>query len=145
VTSPGTTTREAERRQLTLPFCDLVCSTELAAQLDPEDLRAVMGAYRAACAVVLAVRRPSRQVPRRRGVSLLRVACSTRGRRRACRAAALQLVEVVGRLAPRAEVRLQARVGVATGHVVVGDEDASDSDSVSGETPNLGGPSTDAG
>jgi class 3 adenylate cyclase len=35
----------AERRQLTVMFCDLVGSTELSARLDPEDLRAVIGAY----------------------------------------------------------------------------------------------------
>src|SRR6516225_6213275 len=36
---------EAERRQLTVMFCDLVGSTALSARLDPEDLRAVIGAY----------------------------------------------------------------------------------------------------
>src|ERR1700751_1716630 len=35
----------AERRQLTVMFCDLVGSTALSARLDPEDLRAVIGAY----------------------------------------------------------------------------------------------------
>jgi class 3 adenylate cyclase len=43
----------AERRQLTVMFCDLVGSTALSARLDPEDLRAVIGAYhRSAAAVV---------------------------------------------------------------------------------------------
>jgi len=54
--------------------------------------------------------------------------------------AGLQLVEDVARLQNRAGVRLQARVGVATGHVVVGDlisEGASEKDAVSGQTPNL--------
>ena len=37
-------TIDAERRQLTVMFCDLVGSTELSARLDPEDLRAVIGA-----------------------------------------------------------------------------------------------------
>ena len=41
---------EAERRQLTLMFCDLVGSTELSARLDPEDLREVIGAYHRAVA-----------------------------------------------------------------------------------------------
>src|SRR6516162_8462472 len=36
---------EAERRQLTVMFCDLVGSTPLSARLDPEDLRAIIGAY----------------------------------------------------------------------------------------------------
>ena len=44
---------EAERRQLTVLFCDLVGSTELSARLDPEDLRDVMRAYQAACAEVV--------------------------------------------------------------------------------------------
>jgi class 3 adenylate cyclase len=40
-------TAEAERRQLTVLFCDLVDSTVLASQLDPEDLREVVRAYQA--------------------------------------------------------------------------------------------------
>ena len=41
---------EAERRQLTVMFCDLVGSTALSARLDPEDLREVIGAYHRCCA-----------------------------------------------------------------------------------------------
>src|SRR4029453_6060105 len=44
----------AERRQLTVLFCDLVDSTVLARQLDPEDLRAVVRAYQDTCAKVIA-------------------------------------------------------------------------------------------
>src|SRR5437660_8689001 len=40
---------EAERRQLTVMFCDLVGSTALASRLDPEDLREVISAYQASC------------------------------------------------------------------------------------------------
>src|SRR5262245_13461737 len=47
-------TPEAERRQLTVLFCDLVDSTVLASQLDPEDLREVVRAYQEACAKVIA-------------------------------------------------------------------------------------------
>src|SRR4029450_11443497 len=49
--SPRTTPRplEAERRQLTVLFCDLTDSTRLAGQLDPEDLREVVLAYQATC------------------------------------------------------------------------------------------------
>jgi class 3 adenylate cyclase len=43
----------AERRQLTVMFCDLVDSTVLSSQLDPEDLREVVRAYQAACAEVI--------------------------------------------------------------------------------------------
>jgi class 3 adenylate cyclase len=42
-----------ERRQLTVMFCDLVGSTELSARLDPEDLRAVIGAYHRSCAALI--------------------------------------------------------------------------------------------
>src|SRR5262249_19982824 len=45
---------DAERRQLTVLFCDLVDSTSLASQLDPEELRDVVRAYQAACAKVVA-------------------------------------------------------------------------------------------
>jgi hypothetical protein len=41
---------DAERRQLTVMFCDLVGSTALSARLDPEDLREVIGAYHRCCA-----------------------------------------------------------------------------------------------
>jgi len=46
-------TPDAERRQLTVLFCDLVDSTVLSSRLDPEDLRAVVRAYQATCAEVI--------------------------------------------------------------------------------------------
>src|SRR5262249_18809840 len=45
---------DAERRQLTVLFCDLVDSTVLSGQLDPEDLREVVRAYQDTCAKVIA-------------------------------------------------------------------------------------------
>jgi class 3 adenylate cyclase len=51
--SPAPVMPEAERRQLTVLFCDLVDSTALAIQLDPEDLREVVRAYQATCAAVI--------------------------------------------------------------------------------------------
>jgi class 3 adenylate cyclase len=45
--------RDAERRQLTVLFCDLVGSTELATRLDPEDLREVIAAYHRGLAEVI--------------------------------------------------------------------------------------------
>ena len=50
----GIGTSSAERRQLTVMFCDLVGSTALASRLDPEDMREVLGAYHAAVAEVVA-------------------------------------------------------------------------------------------
>jgi class 3 adenylate cyclase len=132
---------EAERRQLTVLFCDLVGSTELSARLDPEDLRDVMGAYQAACADVVC--RLEGHVARFLGDGVLayfgRPLAHEDDAERAVRAG-LRLVRDVARLEPRAGVRLQARVGVATGHVVVGElsgESIADKDAVSGETPNL--------
>src|SRR5882724_598287 len=46
-------TTDAERRQLTVLFCDLVDSTRLTSQLDPEDYREVLRAYQATCAAVI--------------------------------------------------------------------------------------------
>jgi Adenylate and Guanylate cyclase catalytic domain len=54
VPSHEPSTPGAERRQLTVLFCDLVDSTTLASQLDPEDLREVVRAYQEACAKVIA-------------------------------------------------------------------------------------------
>jgi class 3 adenylate cyclase len=44
---------DAERRQLSVMFCDLVGSTKLSTRLDPEDLRAVIGAYHRCCTEVI--------------------------------------------------------------------------------------------
>src|SRR5262249_40550366 len=52
--APSTPPPDAERRQLTVLFCDLVDSTVLASQLDPEDLHAVVRAYQETCAKVIA-------------------------------------------------------------------------------------------
>ena len=45
--------REPEVRQITVVFCDLVGSTELSERLDPEDLRALIDAYRKACGAAI--------------------------------------------------------------------------------------------
>ena len=63
---------EAERRQLTVMFCDLTDSTPLAEQLDPEDLRDVVRAYQQTCAeVIQRFERPYRAVFRRWAPGLL--------------------------------------------------------------------------
>ena len=132
---------EAERRQLTVMFIDLVGSTELSARLDPEDMREVIGAYQMACAE--AVDRWGGHVANYIGDGVLAYfgwpQAHEDDAERAVRAG-LQLVQEIARLEPRAEIRLQARVGVATGHVVVGDlisEGVSPRDVVSGASPNL--------
>jgi class 3 adenylate cyclase/tetratricopeptide (TPR) repeat protein len=131
----------AERRQLTVLFCDLVGSTELAARLDPEDLHQVMSAYHHCVAAV--VERFEGHVAKYMGDGVLAYFGWPRAHEddaeRAVRAG-LELAATVARLAPRAGAVLQVRVGVATGLVVVGDlagEGAAREEAVVGETPNL--------
>jgi class 3 adenylate cyclase/predicted ATPase len=133
--------RDAERRQLTVLFCDLVGSTALAARLDPEDLRTVMRGYQAACADVIG--HFDGHIAKFLGDGVLVYfgwpTAHEDDAERAVRAG-LQLVETIARLQPHADVRLQARIGIATGPAVVGDligEGASREETVVGETPNL--------
>ena len=131
---------DAERRQLTVMFCDLVGSTELSARFDPEDLREVIAAYHRVVADV--VRSFDGFVAKYMGDGVLIYLGYPRAHEddaeRAVRAG-LDVVEAVGRLDVRS-TKLQARVGIATGLVVVGDligEGSAQEQSVVGETPNL--------
>jgi class 3 adenylate cyclase len=140
-TSPDAPARvDAERRQLTVMFCDLVGSTELSARLDPEDLREVIAAYHRAVAEIVAGF--DGFVAKYMGDGVLAYFGYPRAHEddaeRAVRAG-LAVVEAVGRLDVKS-VELQARVGIATGLVVVGDligEGSAQEQSVVGETPNL--------
>jgi class 3 adenylate cyclase len=131
----------AERRQLTVMFCDLVGSTALSARLDPEDLRAVIGAYHRSCAAV--IERAGGFVAKYMGDGVLAYFGYPRADEHVAERAVrvgLALVEAVAALDTAAGERLQARVGIATGLVVVGDligEGAAQEQAVVGETPNL--------
>jgi class 3 adenylate cyclase/DNA-binding CsgD family transcriptional regulator len=132
---------KAERRQLTVMFVDLVGSTVLAARLDPEDLREVIGAYYRCVAEI--VGRFGGHVAKLMGDGVLGYFGWPRAHEdaaeRAVRAG-LGIVEAVPRLATPAGEPLAARVGIATGLVVVGDlagEGAGQEEAVVGETPNL--------
>jgi class 3 adenylate cyclase/predicted ATPase len=132
---------QPERRQLSVLFCDLVGSTELAARLDPEDLGDVMRDYQAACTDVIGWF--DGYVAKFLGDGALVYFGWPRAHEddaeRAVRAG-LALVEAVVQLERDQEIRLQARVGIATGQVVVGDlvgEGAVRDEAVVGETPNL--------
>jgi class 3 adenylate cyclase len=133
--------REPERRQLTVMFVDLVGSTELAARLDPEELREVIRGYHEE--VAAAVERFEGHVAKYHGDGVVVYFGWPRAHEddaeRAVRAG-LDLVARLGRLRPGGEVVLPARVGVATGLAVVGDligEGAAREESVVGETPAL--------
>jgi len=134
------TLADAERRQLTVMFCDLVGSTELSSRLDPEDLREVIGAYHRAVADV--VRSLDGFVAKYMGDGVLIYFGYPRAHEddaeRAVRAG-LGVIDAVGRLDVKS-VELRSRVGIATGLVVVGDligEGSAQEQSVVGETPNL--------
>jgi len=132
---------DAERRQLTIMFCDLVGSSELAVRLDPEDLRRVIGAYHNCIKEIIA--RYQGIIARYMGDGVLAyfgypqaheddVEQATR--------AGLTLVEAVARLQSDIGTELHVRVGIATGTVIVGDligEGAAQEQAVIGETPNL--------
>ena len=135
-----TAASEAERRQLTVMFCDLVGSTELSARLDPEDLREVITAYHRAVAEIVA--EFDGCVAKYMGDGVLVYfgypLAHEDDAEHAVRAG-LGVIETVGRLDVKS-LMLQARVGIATGLVVVGDligEGSAQEQSVVGETPNL--------
>ena len=135
------TTSEAERRQLTVVFCDLVGSTELAGRLDPEDMRDVVRAYQNAVAGEIA--RFEGHVAKFLGDGVLAYFGWPRAHEdeaeRAVRAG-LAIVEAVGRLEALGGSALSCRVGIATGLVIVGElvgEGAAREEAVVGETPNL--------
>ncbi|HME21712.1 MAG TPA: AAA family ATPase [Acetobacteraceae bacterium] len=130
----------AERRQLTVMFCDLVGSTALSAQLDPEDLREVYATYHRTVADT--VGGFDGFVAKYMGDGVLVYFGYPRAHEddaeRAVRAG-LGLIDAVGRLDVKS-VKLHSRVGIATGLVVVGDligEGSAQEQSVVGETPNL--------
>jgi predicted ATPase/class 3 adenylate cyclase len=132
---------EAERRQLTVMFVDLVGSTEISAALDPEDMREVITAYQNCCAEV--VGRFEGQVAKFMGDGVLVYFGYPQAHEddaeRAVRAG-LELIRAVGRLVTPGGQPLATRVGIDTGLVVVGDligEGAAQEQAVIGDTPNL--------
>jgi class 3 adenylate cyclase/predicted ATPase len=116
---------DAERRQLTVLFCDLVESTALARRLDPEDYRAAVRAYQATCADV--IQRFDGTIAQYLGDGLLVYFGYPQAHeddaQRAVRAG-LALLEALAplqaRLAGDKDIRLAVRVGIHTGLVVVG-------------------------
>ncbi|MBV8574492.1 MAG: AAA family ATPase, partial [Acetobacteraceae bacterium] len=132
---------EAERRQLTVMFCDLVGSTALSAQLDPEDLRAIVQAYHGCCTGI--IERNGGYVAKYMGDGVLAYfgypKADEHDAERAVHAG-LAIVEAVPKLRTVISSPLQVRIGIATGLVVVGDligKGAAQEQTVVGETPNL--------
>jgi class 3 adenylate cyclase/predicted ATPase len=132
---------EAQRRQLTVMFVDLAGSTELSARLDPEDMGQVIRAYQVACAE--GIERWDGHVAKYMGDGVLAYfgwpQAHEDDAERAVRAG-LDVTDAVGKLAPPVNSALAARVGIATGLVMVGElfgEGAAREETVVGEVPNL--------
>jgi class 3 adenylate cyclase/predicted ATPase len=130
-----------ERRHLTVMFCDLKGSTVLATQLDPEDLASVIGAFQHCCADIIA--HYEGFIARYLGDGILVYFGYPQAREddteRAVRAA-LAIIEDISSLEPMPGLRIQVRVGIATGPVVVGDSSDGavlERHGVVGQTPNL--------
>ncbi len=132
---------DAERRQLTVMFCDLVGSTALSARLDPEDLREVVGAYHRCCADLIG--EAGGFVAKYMGDGVLAYFGYPQAHEHDAEhavQAGLALVAAAPKLTTAAGVPLRVRVGIATGLVVVGDligAGAAQEQAVVGETPNL--------
>jgi class 3 adenylate cyclase len=131
--------REAERRQLTVLFCDLVGSTELAARLDPEDMGRVIRAYQGCCSEVL--ERWGGNVAKYMGGGVLAYFGWPQAHEdeaeRAVKAG-LELADGVAKLDTSAGKTLAARIGIATRLVMVGEligTGAAQEQTVVGETP----------
>ncbi len=132
---------DAERRQLTVMFVDLVGSTALSTQLDPEDMREVIRAYQNAVAGEIA--RFDGHVAKFMGDGVLAYFGYPKAHEdeaeRAVRAG-LAITAAIGLLNNPAGEALAARVAIATGLVVVGDlvgEGVAQEQAVVGDTPNL--------
>lgn len=140
-TKPVRCDSAAERRQLTVLFCDLVGSTALASKLDPEDTAEIIRLFQTTCAA--AIERAGGYVAKFMGDGVLAyfgyprahdddAQCAVR--------AGLDLVKSIGQAVLPSGAPMQVRVGIATGLVIVGEiigEGSSKEQSVVGEAPNL--------
>ncbi|MGE0643829.1 MAG: adenylate/guanylate cyclase domain-containing protein [Nitrospira sp.] len=135
----------AERRQLTIMFCDLVGSTALASQLDPEDLQIAIRRFLDTCSQ--AISRFNGYIAKYMGDGLLVYFgyphAYEHDAERAVHAglAVLDLVKALPSEDPAHQrCHIAARIGIATGQVIVGEvlgQDTARERSVFGETPNL--------
>jgi class 3 adenylate cyclase/predicted ATPase len=131
----------AERRQLTVMFCDLVGSTAISARLDPEDMRGVIASYHNCCASL--IERNGGFVAKYMGDGVLAYFGYPQAHEHDAEngvRAGLAIVEAAPRLESAAAAPLHVRAGIATGIVVVGDllgSGEAQERGVVGDTPNL--------
>jgi class 3 adenylate cyclase/predicted ATPase len=145
VPPPAPVPARAERRQLTVMFCDLVGSTALSTGMDPEDLRDVIASFQNRCST--AIRHYDGFVAKYMGDGILVYFGYPRAHEdeaeRSVRAG-LDIVDAMAELNAAIRrppgVELAVRIGIATGPVIVGDqigEGTASETAVVGETPNL--------
>jgi class 3 adenylate cyclase/ABC-type lipoprotein export system ATPase subunit len=135
---------QAERRQLTVMFCDLVDSTALSRRLDPEDLQDVVRRFLDACSY--AIGRFNGYIAKYMGDGMVVYFgyphAHEHDAERAVHSglAILDTVKALNHENPHPEVGMAARIGIATGQVVVGEimgQETAKERSVFGDTPNL--------
>jgi class 3 adenylate cyclase/tetratricopeptide (TPR) repeat protein len=135
VPSPLSEHHEAEFRHITILFVDLVGSTRLSEQLDPQDLKYVIEAYREACSA--AVRNFGGEVARLAGDGVMAIFKSHEDAAARATHAALEIVTTVPKIS--GPTVLACRVGISSGPVVVGDigDGGPLAMDALGETPNI--------
>jgi len=134
---------EAERRQLTVLFCDIVNSSALSANIDPEDLRDIMRDYRATCSEVVA--RYDGHVAQHLGDGILVYFGYPHAHEDDARRAVYAALEIIERIQQfnfpienSKIIQLAVRVGIHTGLVVIGEIGGGDKRALAlGETPNI--------
>jgi class 3 adenylate cyclase/ABC-type lipoprotein export system ATPase subunit len=138
---PVAPSSEAERRQVTVLFSDVVGSTALANAVDPEDMSHLIARYQDACAG--AISRFDGYIAKFLGDGVLAYFGYPQAREDAAERsvrAGLAIVDAVRQIKRPDGLQLETRIGVATGLVVVGDiigTGAAREESIVGETPNL--------
>lgn len=136
----GISHENAERRQLTVMFCDMVGSTAISAHLDPEDMRQIIMAYQARVSEI--VKRYQGTVARYMGDGVLVYFGYPHAQEDYAEQAVhagLALISSVADLKTNSDAAVQIRVGIATGTVVVGmiPVEGAAEQTVVGDTPNL--------
>jgi class 3 adenylate cyclase/predicted ATPase/energy-coupling factor transporter ATP-binding protein EcfA2 len=134
-----------ERRHVSVMFCDLVGSTALSEQLDPEDLREMILAYREVCAEE--IHRQSGQIAQSFGDGLMvyfgyPIAYEDNSQRaiRTGLNIVAQMEQLSTRLMQELGVKLQVRIGIHTGKAVIGETGRGDTYElmdIVGDTPNI--------
>jgi class 3 adenylate cyclase/tetratricopeptide (TPR) repeat protein len=134
-TEPAT---EAERRQLTVLFCDVVGSTHLAETLDAEDLRNLLLSFQKVCAEV--VQRHEGQIGLFIGDGVTAYFGYPRAQEDSAQRAVQAGLDIMAELTALGTDGLEARCGVHTGAVVVGEMGVGEKrlrDGIVGEAPNI--------